>query len=593
MQSKDPDETIKEIFKRNKICLHEKDLRKPVEECKQIGQFCLMAKEYKASESKLGGWYCLWRDEVFNDQEFDLIKFGKNDVLVNIEIKRQMPKVRENVLTQGKSHYRFLKASLLRYLKKEDKQKSIIDEHLYVYEIILDEGSCYRICNGDCHLIAEDFDKMIGNLPDTLDNRKNELNRILGRENLPRSFTQDWECYRKGLYELSDRQGKIKEKIKQYSSKNKSGLYSITGDAGTGKSLLLFDLAKDLSQKNEKVALFCKNGDNLRRVNGHLKTFSFFGLQQLNDIVQNFMEMQEGYSPLWPIMHWPYMDVNIDSPDDIVHECRQAPTIIKMAEFDTLLTKKSNSNLPLREQYFKRFLPLIRDSSLNTLVDEYLQFTLQDYDFILVDEAQCLSPSIYQTLIQMGKTEKFIIFCYDPHQRIMLDQKCSMTNIEPDHQFSLKDEIRQKIDIASFCKNVADGRSINMDHHKDVEIKKIRNYQEKEEVIKEYTARGYQYLCYPSLLKTNQNGFKLENKPGHISGVEASSQITAIDALGDDYDKVIIDIDWILENCQYEALNRDGCLYINMTRSKVALCLVTSNVKLLNDKFHIFPPLEG
>ena len=551
-----------------------------------------MAKEYKASESKLGGWYCLWRDEVFNDQEFDLIKFGKNDVLVNIEIKSQMPKVREKVLTQGESHYRFLKASLLRYLKKEGKQRSIIDEHLYVYEIILDEGSFYRICNGDCHLIAEDFDKMIGNLPDTLD-KKNELNRILGRENLPRSFTQDWECYRNGLYELSDRQGKIKEKIKQYSSKNKSGLYSITGDAGTGKSLLLFDLAKDLSQKNEKVVLFCKNGDNLRRVNGNLRTFSFFGLQQLNDIVQNFMEMQEGCSPLWPIMHWPYMDVNTDSPDDIVHECKQAPPIIKMAKFDTLLTKKSNSNLPLREQYFKRFLPLIQDSSLNTLVDEYLQFTLQDYDFILVDEAQCLSPSIYQTLIQMGKTKKFIIFCYDPHQIIMLDQKCIMTTIEPDHQFSLKDEIRQKIDIASFCTNVADGRSINMDHHKDVEIKKIRNYQEKEEVVKEYIARGYQYLCYPSLLKTNPNGFKLENKPGHISGVEASRQITTTDALGDDYDKVIIDIDWILENCQYEALNRDGCLYINMTRSKVALCLVTSNVKLLNAKFHIFPPLEG
>ena len=49
---------------------------------------------------------------------------------------------------------------------------------------------------------------------------------------------------------------------------------------------------------------------------------------------------------------------------------------------------------------------------------------------------------------------------------------------DQEHRDQQIEEIRQKIDIASFCKNVADGRSIDMDHHKDVEIKKIRNYQQ-------------------------------------------------------------------------------------------------------------------
>lgn len=592
VQSENPDKAIKKIFEKHKNYPEENNL----EECKQIGRFCLEAKQHKANESKLDGWYYSYRHEVFNELQFDLIKFGKNDVLVNIEIKRQMPENRGKVLTQGKSHYRFLKASLLRYFKNKGKKNFKVEEHLYVYEIILNEGIYYRIVDENEPYVIEDYDSIINSLPDMVSNAKSNLDAIFSRENLPRSFTQNWEDMAEGLYMLSDSQMDKKNKIKDSITESKSGLYSITGDAGTGKSLLLFDLAKDFSQNNEKVALFCKNGDRLPSLNSSLKTFSFSGLRQLDCNAQVLMDMKEGHNFFYPIVYWPYMNIDIDSKN-IDPKYKQAPAIIKIAYCDTFLCKKADQsrrkNQQLRENSFKRYRPFIQSSNLGNLIEDYLQFILNDYKFILVDEAQCLTPAICKTLMQMEKNGKFIIFCYDQQQIIMPNENCaSILNTQTNHQFKLATEIRQKLDIHDFCEKVANGRLIDIKKHKNVEIKKVSNSHEKEGAIKEYIKRDYAYLCPPSLLKLNPNGPQWENRSSFITGIGKANQMTTENVLGDDYDKVVIDIDWILENHQDEALDKNGCLYINMTRAKSALCLVTSNIELLNAELHLYPPLK-
>ena len=81
---------------------------------------------------------------------------------------------------------------------------------------------------------------------------------------------------------LSHQQKDDETKIENLIRDSKSGLYAIKGNAGTGKSLLLFDLAKHISQNGLKVALFCKNGDNLPEFNPYLSTFSLSGLELLN-----------------------------------------------------------------------------------------------------------------------------------------------------------------------------------------------------------------------------------------------------------------------------------------------------------------------
>ena len=92
-------EEITEIFRRRNKTLDDKELKKAIEECEQIGQFCLKAMKCKASKPKLSGWYYSYGDQIFNEQ-FDLLKLGRNNEIVNIEIKREMPPKKEKINDQ-------------------------------------------------------------------------------------------------------------------------------------------------------------------------------------------------------------------------------------------------------------------------------------------------------------------------------------------------------------------------------------------------------------------------------------------------------------------------------------------------------------
>ena len=203
----------------------------------------------------------------------------------------------------------------------------------------------------------------------------------------------------------------------------------------------------------------------------------------------------------------------------------------------------------------------------------------------------------------MKNREKAIVFCYDENQIITLDEKDGKISellrgeICKHHRVVLDKEIRQKEDIYAFCEKVASGKTIDICKYKNVKIIITNNPQEEEEAIKKYTGRGYAYICYPSFMRAaagerDQYSFRWEDKSGYAMNISRTNQITTEEALGNDYDKVLLDADWILSNREDSSLDKRGCLYINMTRAKLSLCLLTSNVKQLNKTLQLFPPVE-
>lgn len=411
-----------------------------IEECKQIGQFCLKAMKCKASKPKLSGWYYSYGDQIFNEQ-FDLLKLGRNNEIVNIEIKREMPPKKEKINDQCNRHYMFLKTAFLRYIEKQGIEISKIKLNLLCYEVILENGAfiCYQAIDGKRTPMVKNFKEVISSLPNNSGNKKNILFKIFSRENLLISFTQNWEDAKKGLYVLSHQQKDDETKIENLIRDSKSGLYAIEGNAGTGKSLLLFDLAKHISQNGVKVALFCKNGDNLPKFNPYLSTFSFSGLELLNyyeeavntkkvitmrDIGDTRRPRNTGRPEDFLYLLPPYV-----RPEKWPYYLSASPRVQKDMLENVIRPATNTSLIQLCRSYIEdKYTPnerFLDQELLDYRFAEYIHILLRNYAVILIDEAQCLPLKICKDFIQLKNREKAIVFCYDKDQTITLDEKDS------------------------------------------------------------------------------------------------------------------------------------------------------------------------
>ena len=208
-------------------------------------------------------------------KEFDLLRLDNESVL-NIEYKREVENITilKEQLVKNKYYLQFLmkKLILIGYIQKNN-ELYLLNENDELEELKMDEFLNILSNNENCIEI--------------------DLNDIFKASNYLISPFNKTEQFMNDQYFLTSHQEEIMNEIIS-NIKNGSKFFLIQGDAGTGKTLLTYHLAKELKRKNNNVALIhCAqiNNGQYELINNYqwniypIKSFSTLFLRKFDVLV--------------------------------------------------------------------------------------------------------------------------------------------------------------------------------------------------------------------------------------------------------------------------------------------------------------------
>jgi len=232
-----------------KRSLYEKNLSNRDEEIKfreeeflAINALINNLKFYKASSSCLEDWYYSFSLPQIG-KEFDLLKIEENGIAVNIEFKSQMVD-EEKIVNQLRKNYYYL---------------SILSSEIHCFSFVLQSKThkIYYYDNGNLKIVNIDclikvLEKINAPIKNNIEEYFSPKKYLVSPINNPTRFIRD-------EYYLTNQQEQIKKDISTRLNQ-KNTIYGITGSAGTGKTLLLYDLAKCIAEIERKRVLLVHAG---------------------------------------------------------------------------------------------------------------------------------------------------------------------------------------------------------------------------------------------------------------------------------------------------------------------------------------------
>lgn len=198
-------------------------------------------------------------------KEFDLLKISDKHI-INIELK-------STSVDNGQ---------ILAQLSKNRYYLNHLGKRLVLYSIITDKMLCYKLSLNN-ELVEVDFEEIITSLKAVLNDYTTKIDNLFKASqylvsplNTPTKFIQ-------GAYFLTQAQEQIKkELLKSIDATFLDARFHLTGKPGTGKTLLLYDIAKTLSKNASTIIIHCgKLVDGQIKIGNEIENLDVASAEQL------------------------------------------------------------------------------------------------------------------------------------------------------------------------------------------------------------------------------------------------------------------------------------------------------------------------
>jgi len=175
-------------------------------------------------------------------KEFDILRIGK-EFVINIELKNEFT-TEERIKKQLKQNKYYL---------------SFLGKDTFHFTYVAKKDKLYKLENDD--LVRTSFQELANLLSKQEVEEIENLERLFDPSNYLVSPFNSTDRFVNKKYFLTQQQEDIKNRIiNPEGSKDEQLFFTIKGGAGTGKTLLVYDIARELTEKGEKVlVIHCAN----------------------------------------------------------------------------------------------------------------------------------------------------------------------------------------------------------------------------------------------------------------------------------------------------------------------------------------------
>lgn len=201
-------------------------------------------------------------------KEFDILRIGENSV-VNIELKSQ--KDESKILKQLQKNYYYL---------------SFLQKEIYCFTFISETSEFYYFDKNNEKLELINIETILEQIREIKDT-ETKIDDLFVPSNYLVSPFNNTEAFLKNEYFLTKSQEEIKTKILKAIDDKTAKIFSIEGKAGTGKTLLTYDIAKTLIERGYNIVIVhCvasnEGIDKLRQNGWNITSIRDFKMEQAN-----------------------------------------------------------------------------------------------------------------------------------------------------------------------------------------------------------------------------------------------------------------------------------------------------------------------
>ena len=480
-------------------------------------------------------------------KEFDLLRIS-DDCIINIELKSEA--VSESAIKKQLMQNRY-------YL-------SMLEKPIYSYTYISNKNRLVRLSNTD-KIVDTEWDILVDNLSRQDDIYDGNIEELFKEDKYIISPLTDPDRFLRKDYFLTSQQKDIENKILLHLKDNQYSVQGFSGSPGTGKSLLLYDIAMKLSNKDYVCLLHLGEAPlELVKLNSRLKRVDFWCVNVEMDTVNYVGEnaLVENAVPVNDAVEKAVVENAVP-----VNDAVEKAVVENNAENGILNNGKGGGCIEEID------------------VDE---IDLDKYSVICIDEAHRITKDILTRICTKAYSAKIpVIFSYATESVLLGTQKAELgsaliESIDSFEKYQLTNRIRVNSEISSFVHSIiAPNQHIHRDKYPSINIAYANSIKEAMVIINNYNLKGYTYIY----------DRRLHNEISSCQSVDVKSAVCK------EFERVIMLIDesfyyndsnlLVASNDSNETNTKIRCLYHGLSRAKEKVALV------ILDNMEVFERILG